>query len=48
MIEVTTSGWSIVAPMLTDRLVFHLHRYNANGQGDALNGVWHVDAILYQ
>ncbi len=48
MIEVTTSGWSIVAPMLTDRLVFHLHRYEDSGRGDALNGAWRIDAILYQ
>lgn len=48
MIEIVTQGWSTVAPMQTDRLTFHLHRYNAQGLGDALNGLWRIDAILYQ
>ena len=48
MIEIVTQGWSAVAPMQTDRLTFHLHRYNAQGLGDALNGLWRIDAILYQ
>ncbi len=48
MLEVDTQGWSIIAPMQIDRLVFHLHRYDANGRGDALNGAWRIDTILYQ
>lgn len=48
MIEIVTQGWSAITPMQTDRLTFHLHRYNAQGLGDALNGLWRIDAILYQ
>ncbi|HET7375783.1 MAG TPA: hypothetical protein VFK30_03685, partial [Anaerolineae bacterium] len=48
MIEIVTQGWSAITPMRTDRLTFHLHRYNAQGLGDSLNGLWRIDAILYQ
>jgi hypothetical protein len=28
--------------------LFHLHRYDAQGRGDALDGQWRIDAISYQ
>ncbi len=48
MLEITTQGWADLAPLEHGRIIFHLHRYNAQGQGDALNGQWRIDAILYQ
>lgn len=48
MIEITTLGWTNLAPLGQGWINFHLHRYNAQGQGDALNGQWRIDAILYQ
>ena len=48
MLEITTQGWANLAPLEQGRINFHLHRYNAQGQGDALNGQWRIDAILYQ
>ncbi len=48
MLEITTQGWVNLAPLEQGRINFHLHRYNAQGQGDALNGQWRIDAILYQ
>ncbi len=38
MLEITTQGWANVAPLEQGRIIFHLHRYNAQGQEDALNG----------
>ena len=48
MLEITTQGWANVAPLEQGRIIFHLHRYNAHEQEDALNGQWRIDAILYQ
>ena len=48
MLEVDTHGWLIIAPLQTDRLMFHLHRYDANGQGDALNGAWRMVCLTIQ
>jgi hypothetical protein len=48
LLEITTQGWAKVAPLDNGRIIFHLHRYDAQGRGDALNGQWRIDAILYQ
>ncbi len=48
MLEITSQGWANLAPLEQGRIIFHLHRYNARGQGDTLNGQWRIDAILYQ
>jgi hypothetical protein len=48
LLEITTQGWAKVAPLDNGRIIFHLHRYDAQGRGDALDGQWRIDAILYQ
>ena len=48
LLEITTQGWANIAPLDNSRIIFHLHRYDAQGQGDALKGQWRIDAILYQ
>ena len=48
LLGIKTQGWQVVAPAKTGNLLFHLHRYDAQGRGDALDGRWRIDAILYQ
>jgi hypothetical protein len=48
LLEITTGDWAALAPIEAGNLVFHLHRYNAQGQADPIHGSWRVDAILYQ
>jgi len=48
MLEITSQGWVNLAPLEQGRISFHMHRYNGQGQEDALNGQWRIDAILYQ
>ncbi len=48
MLEIDTSGWARVAPLQTGNVIFHLHRYNAQGQSDGLLGDWRIDTIIYQ
>jgi hypothetical protein len=47
-IELVTDGWARIAPVQQGVIELHLHRYNAQGQGDALGGRWRVDTILYE
>lgn len=47
-LELTTSGWKKVTPLEQGVIVFHLHRFAANGEPDAINGAWRIDTILYQ
>jgi len=46
-IELVTDGWARIAPVQNGVIELHLHRYNAQGQGNALGGRWRVDTILY-
>ncbi len=46
-LEVSTQDWATAQPLNSGMLVFHFHRYNAKGEGDALSGKWMIDTILY-
>jgi hypothetical protein len=46
-IKLVTDGWARIAPVQNGVVELHLHRFNAQGQGDALGGRWRVDTILY-
>ena len=48
LLEITSQGWVNLAPLEQGRIRFHLHRYTAQEQGDALSGQWRIDAILFQ
>jgi len=47
LLEVTISGWTSVNADDAESLVLNLHRYQAQGKSDPLNGAWRIDAILY-
>jgi hypothetical protein len=48
LLEVETAGWAPVPPLHAGTIEFHLHRYDAAGRGDPLDGEWRIDAIFYE
>ncbi|MGB8647453.1 MAG: hypothetical protein WCF84_19615 [Anaerolineae bacterium] len=48
MVEIDTTGWARAAPLQNGSIVFHLHRYDAQGESDGLGGDWRIDTIIYQ
>ncbi len=48
LLEVGSSGWAKVKPLEQGDLILHLHRYNANGHPDDIEGSWKIDSLLYK
>jgi len=55
LLEVKTTGWARVDGATSEAVTFNLHRYDVDGQGDALDGSWppaaggwRIDAIFFQ
>ena len=48
LLIVDTKDWATASPIKKGTLTFRLHRFNAQGQGDALQGFWEIDTIIYQ
>lgn len=47
-LDIQTSGWSPEPPVRTGVIVFHLHRFNADGLPDPLQGGWRIDGLTYE
>lgn len=48
LLEIRTTGWLNLPPLTGGIVLFHLHRFNLDGQADPLRGSWRIDSILYQ
>lgn len=48
LLEIETTGWPRVDPMQDGSIDLHLHRFNAQGEEEPVQGVWRIDAIIYQ
>lgn len=48
LLEIETAGWSALPPVQGGTVLFHMHRYNTQGEEDPVQGAWRIDAIIYQ
>ncbi|MGE5139502.1 MAG: hypothetical protein ACM3JD_08585, partial [Rudaea sp.] len=48
LLVLTTTGWAAGAPILEGTVLFHLHRYDAEGAMNDAGGTWKIDTILYR
>ena len=46
LLEVQTAPWDVKAPVATGTIVFNLHRYDAAGKQDPINGDWKIDVLI--
>jgi hypothetical protein len=46
-IELVTDEWAKIAPIQNGIVELHLHRFNAQGSGEPLDGHWRIDTILF-